>query len=79
MLQVLFEIWEKEADRGANGSVVHSQHQLRIPLHRKGEGRDDVFSVLITWWPKALKTVVYDFACVSGPYCMMHFLWTHYS
>jgi hypothetical protein len=35
-----------------------------------GEGRNDVFSAMITRWPKAPKRVVYDFACALGPYCM---------
>ena len=36
----------------------------------RGEGRNDVFSAMITRWPKAPKRVVYDFACALGPYCM---------
>lgn len=35
------------------------------------EGRDDVFSAMITRWPKAPKRVVYDYACALGPYCML--------
>ncbi|KAJ6527192.1 hypothetical protein B0H19DRAFT_1196670 [Mycena capillaripes] len=38
-----------------------------IPL---GEGRNDVFSAIITHWPTAPKRVIYDFACALGPYCM---------
>ncbi|KAJ6625542.1 hypothetical protein B0H10DRAFT_2161782 [Mycena sp. CBHHK59/15] len=37
----------------------------------KGEGRNDVFSALITRWVKAPKRVIYDFACTLGPYCMI--------
>jgi hypothetical protein len=33
------------------------------------EGRNDVFSAMVTRWPKAPKYVVYDFACQLGPYC----------
>ena len=36
----------------------------------RGEGRNDVFSALVTRWAKAPKHVVYDFACALGPYCM---------
>ena len=35
-----------------------------------GKGRNDVFSTLLTRWPKAPKMVVYDFACALEPYCM---------
>ncbi|KAJ7446823.1 hypothetical protein B0H11DRAFT_1745441 [Mycena galericulata] len=38
-----------------------------IPL---GEGRNDVFSAIVTRWPVAPKRVIYDFACALGPYCM---------
>jgi len=37
----------------------------------KGEGRNDVFSAMVTRWPKAPKHVIYDFACALGPYCML--------
>jgi hypothetical protein len=36
----------------------------------RGEGRNDVFSAILTRWPTAPKTVVYDFACALGPYCL---------
>jgi hypothetical protein len=36
----------------------------------EAEGRDDVFSAMITRWPKAPKRVIYDFACALGPYCL---------
>ncbi|KAJ6477493.1 hypothetical protein DFH09DRAFT_951952 [Mycena vulgaris] len=36
----------------------------------KGEGRNDVFSALVTRWERPPKRVVYDFACALGPYCM---------
>lgn len=36
-----------------------------------GEGRNDVFSAMITRWPKAPKRVIYDFACALGPYCLV--------
>ena len=36
----------------------------------RGEGRNDVFSAMITRWPRAPKRVIYDFACALGPYCL---------
>jgi hypothetical protein len=36
----------------------------------QGEGRNDVFSAIVTRWPLPPKRVVYDFACALGPYCM---------
>ncbi|KAJ7755079.1 hypothetical protein DFH07DRAFT_868554 [Mycena maculata] len=36
----------------------------------KGEGRNDVFSALVTRWERPPKRVIYDFACALGPYCM---------
>jgi hypothetical protein len=47
-------------------SVCYGFHS--IP---EGEGRNDVFSAMITRWPKAPKCVIYDFACALGPYCML--------
>jgi hypothetical protein len=38
----------------------------------KGEGRNDVFSAILTHWPIAPRTVVYDFACALAPYCLLH-------
>jgi hypothetical protein len=37
----------------------------------RGEGRNDVFSAIVTHWPVAPKTIVYDFACALGPYCLI--------
>ncbi|KAJ7849340.1 hypothetical protein B0H13DRAFT_2088745 [Mycena leptocephala] len=36
----------------------------------RGEGRNDVFSALITRWERPPQRVIYDFACALGPYCM---------
>ncbi|KAJ3567812.1 hypothetical protein NP233_g6119 [Leucocoprinus birnbaumii] len=35
------------------------------------EGRNNVFSAMITQWPQAPKRVVYDFSCALGPYCLL--------
>jgi hypothetical protein len=35
-----------------------------------GEGRNDVFSAMVTRWPKPPKRVIYDFACALAPYCL---------
>ncbi|KAE9386932.1 hypothetical protein BT96DRAFT_960490 [Gymnopus androsaceus JB14] len=45
-------------------SICYGFHIIPV-----GEGRNDVFSALITRWPKAPDRVVYDFACALGPYC----------
>lgn len=37
----------------------------------KSEGRNDVFSAMVTRWPEPPKHVIYDFACSLGPYCML--------
>ena len=39
----------------------------KIPV---AEGRNDVFSAIYKYWEVAPKTVIYDFACQLGPYCM---------
>ncbi|TEB36925.1 hypothetical protein FA13DRAFT_1752581 [Coprinellus micaceus] len=36
----------------------------------KGEGRNDVFSAIITRWKDPPKRVIYDFACALAPYCL---------
>jgi hypothetical protein len=50
-------------------SLVHSFHMLWLPLHSLW---NNVFSALLTHWPKVPKTVVYDFVCTLEPYCMTH-------
>ncbi|EJD34740.1 hypothetical protein AURDEDRAFT_75929, partial [Auricularia subglabra TFB-10046 SS5] len=37
----------------------------------KGEGRNDVFSALLSYWRRPPKVIVYDFACALAPYCML--------
>jgi hypothetical protein len=51
---------------------VWCTHSICFGFHciPRGEGRNDVFSALITRWEKAPKRVIYDFACALGPYCM---------
>ena len=46
-------------------SVCYGFHCIPV-----GEGRNDVFSALVTRWPVAPKRIIYDFACALGPYCM---------
>ncbi|KIK61225.1 hypothetical protein GYMLUDRAFT_166901 [Collybiopsis luxurians FD-317 M1] len=45
-------------------SICYGFHCIPV-----GEGRNDVFSAIITRWPTAPKRIVYDFACALGPYC----------
>ncbi|KAJ7574366.1 hypothetical protein C8J56DRAFT_803143 [Mycena floridula] len=47
-------------------SIAYGFHCIPV-----GEGRNDVFSAMVTRWPKAPDIVVYDFACALGPYCMV--------
>lgn len=51
---------------------VWCTHSICYGFHciPRGEGRNDVFSAIITRWPKAPKRIIYDFACALGPYCM---------
>ncbi|KAF7363765.1 hypothetical protein MSAN_01034300 [Mycena sanguinolenta] len=57
--------------RGAKCSKFYSQYgERRLTGGIMGEGRNDVFSALITRWEKAPKRIIYDFACALGPYCM---------
>ncbi|KAJ7636152.1 hypothetical protein DFH06DRAFT_1336290 [Mycena polygramma] len=51
---------------------VWCTHSICYGFHciPQGEGRNDVFSAIVTRWPKAPKRVIYDFACALGPYCM---------
>ncbi|KAG6810248.1 hypothetical protein H0H92_012733 [Tricholoma furcatifolium] len=52
--------------------AVWCTHSICYGFHviPSGEGRNDVFSALITHWEKAPRIVVYDFACALGPYCL---------
>ena len=47
-------------------------HLICLGFHKilHAEGRNDVFSALFTYFQKTPETVVYDFACQLGPYCM---------
>lgn len=51
---------------------VWCTHSICYGFHciPKGEGRNDVFSAMVTRWTVAPTRVVYDFACALGPYCM---------
>ncbi|KAF6765620.1 hypothetical protein DFP72DRAFT_798270 [Ephemerocybe angulata] len=53
--------------------VVWCTHSVAYGFHSipSSEGRNDVFSALVTRWPVAPKRIVYDFACALGPYCML--------
>lgn len=53
--------------------AVWCTHSVCYGFHciPSGEGRDDVFSAMVTRWPVAPKRVIYDFACALGPYCLL--------
>ncbi|KAJ3500055.1 hypothetical protein NMY22_g19388 [Coprinellus aureogranulatus] len=52
--------------------VCWCHHSVCYGFHTipESEGRNDVFSAMVTRWPTAPQRVVYDFACALGPYCM---------
>lgn len=52
--------------------VCWCTHSIAYGFHciPKNEGRNDVFSAMISHWREAPKRVIYDFACSLGPYCM---------
>lgn len=53
--------------------AVWCSHVICYGFHciPNSEGRNDVFSAMVTRWPKAPKLVIYDFACSLGPYCFI--------
>jgi hypothetical protein len=53
--------------------AVWCTHSICYGFHciPEAEGRNDVFSAMVTRWPVAPKYVIYDFACALGPYCMI--------
>ncbi|KAJ2936235.1 hypothetical protein H1R20_g856, partial [Candolleomyces eurysporus] len=53
--------------------VAWCTHSICYGFHciPESEGRNDVFSAMVTRWPVAPKRVIYDFACALGPYCML--------
>ncbi|KAJ2925556.1 hypothetical protein H1R20_g11539, partial [Candolleomyces eurysporus] len=53
--------------------VAWCTHSVCYGFHciPESEGRNDVFSAMMTRWPVAPKRVIYDFACALGPYCML--------
>ncbi|BGP35738.1 hypothetical protein JCM10296v2_007590 [Rhodotorula toruloides] len=52
--------------------VLWCRHSVCLGFHvlPRAEGRNDVFSVLLTRFKRAPRFVVYDFACALGPYCL---------
>lgn len=58
---------------GLTGGIMCAwcTHSICYGFHciPNSEGRNDVFSAMVTRWPKAPKYVIYDFACQLAPYC----------
>lgn len=58
---------------GQTGGIMCAwcTHSICYGFHciPNSEGRNDVFSAMVTRWPKAPKYVIYDFACQLAPYC----------
>ncbi|KAH6867238.1 hypothetical protein BKA70DRAFT_1497346 [Coprinopsis sp. MPI-PUGE-AT-0042] len=67
-----FELYGKKRLTGGI-MVMWCTHSICYGFHTiaANEGRDDVFSAIITHWPKAPRRIVYDFACALGPYSML--------
>ncbi|KAJ7075683.1 hypothetical protein B0H15DRAFT_925413 [Mycena belliarum] len=68
------KFYSQYGERKLTGGIMCAwcTHSICYGFHciPKGEGRNDVFSALVTRWESAPKRVVYDFACALGPYCM---------
>ncbi|KAJ7229018.1 hypothetical protein GGX14DRAFT_346881 [Mycena pura] len=68
------KFYSQYGERRLTGGImcVWCTHSICYGFHciPRGEGRNDVFSALITRWETAPKRVIYDFACALGPYCM---------
>ncbi|KAK7016274.1 hypothetical protein R3P38DRAFT_3361401, partial [Favolaschia claudopus] len=68
------KFYSQYGERRLTGGImcVWCTHSICYGFHciPKGEGRNDVFSALVTRWETAPKRVIYDFACALGPYCM---------
>lgn len=67
--------YEHYTERGLTGGIMvcWCTHSICYGFHciPASEGRDDVFSAMVSRWEEAPKRVVYDFACALGPYCML--------
>ncbi|EJD45225.1 hypothetical protein AURDEDRAFT_64696, partial [Auricularia subglabra TFB-10046 SS5] len=67
--------YERYGKRGKTGGLMAAwcPHSVCLGFHciPNGEGRNDVFSALLTRWEQAPEVVIYDFACALGPYCML--------
>ncbi|KAF7302880.1 hypothetical protein MKEN_01250200 [Mycena kentingensis (nom. inval.)] len=68
------KFYAQYGERRLTGGImcVWCTHSICYGFHciPRGEGRNDVFSALVTRWETAPKRVIYDFACALGPYCM---------
>lgn len=68
------KFYSKYGEQRLTGGImcVWCTHSVCYGFHciPRGEGRNDVFSAIITRWPTPPKRVIYDFACALGPYCM---------
>ncbi|EKM75940.1 hypothetical protein AGABI1DRAFT_94560 [Agaricus bisporus var. burnettii JB137-S8] len=53
--------------------VAWCTHSISYGFHciPQSEGRNNVFSAMITHWPVAPKCIIYDFSCALAPYCIL--------
>ncbi|KAF7300912.1 hypothetical protein MKEN_01317700 [Mycena kentingensis (nom. inval.)] len=68
------KFYAQYGERRLTGGImcVWCTHSICYGFHciPRGEGRNDVFSALVTRWETAPKRVIYDFSGALGPYCM---------
>ncbi|KAJ7656998.1 hypothetical protein DFH06DRAFT_1269441 [Mycena polygramma] len=68
------KFYSQYGERRLTGGImcVWCTHSVCYGFHciPRGEGRNDVFSALVTRWEQPPKRVIYDFACALAPYCM---------
>ncbi|KAF5331969.1 hypothetical protein D9611_008841 [Ephemerocybe angulata] len=69
------KFYSEYGEQSLTGGImaVWCTHSVCYGFHciPSSEGRNDVFSALVTRWPTAPKMVIYDFACALGPYCLI--------
>ncbi|KAJ3527760.1 hypothetical protein NMY22_g9664 [Coprinellus aureogranulatus] len=69
------KFYSQYGERRLTGGIMAAwcTHSVCYGFHciPESEGRNDVFSAMVTRWPVAPKLVIYDFACALGPYCML--------
>jgi Kyakuja-Dileera-Zisupton transposase len=68
--QKYYEIYKKDKLTGGL-MALWCPHLVCLGFHKmpKAEGRNDVFSAILSYFETAPSVVIYDFACQLAPYC----------